>query len=99
MRYVAACPPAPSLTERETSAAFSWDKSNGMTHCRLSRYFDSMLRPEPPALDRKLRLGLSNPQAYRYLARYKGIDFLEELKYKQGVTFQYFGYPQNLVEK
>ena len=22
--------------------------------------------------------GLSNPQAYRYLARYKGIDFLQE---------------------
>lgn len=24
------------------------------------------------------RFGLSNPQAYRYLARYKGIDFLQE---------------------
>lgn len=24
------------------------------------------------------RFGLSTPQAYRYLARYKGIDFLQE---------------------
>lgn len=24
------------------------------------------------------RFGLSNPQAYRYLAHYKGIDFLQE---------------------
>ncbi len=37
---------------------------------------------------------LNSQQAYRYLLRYKGLEFvdkfLEELKFKKGITFQYF---------